>query len=193
MDVRFGPWRRLCTEELMSLNCGVWEDPWESLGPKDLLGEIQPAYPKGNRHWIFNGRTDAEAETPILWPPGARSWLIGKDPDAGIDWRQTEKRETEDEIASLTQWTAIWANWETVKDREAWCAPVHGVPKSWTPLSDWTAKEVGYFPCIYFLFKHFLLDVSVQMFYLFGESSFSFPFWCREILFVSVKWVACQF
>ena len=55
-------------------------------------------FPKGNQSWIFIGRTDAEAETPILWPPDAKKWLIGKDPDAGKDWRQEEKRTTEDEM-----------------------------------------------------------------------------------------------
>ena len=61
--------------------------------------EIQPFHPKGNQSWIFIGRTDAEAETPILWPPDAKNWLIGKDPDAGKDWRQEEKGTTEDEMA----------------------------------------------------------------------------------------------
>ena len=60
--------------------------------------EIQPAHPKGNQSWIFTGRTDAEAETPILWPPDAKNWLLGKDPDAGKDWRQEEKGMTEDEM-----------------------------------------------------------------------------------------------
>ena len=63
--------------------------------------EIQPIHPKGNQSWVFIGRTDAEAETPVLWPPHARSSLIGKDPDAGRDWGQEEKgmRWTEDEMA----------------------------------------------------------------------------------------------
>ena len=60
--------------------------------------EIQPVHPKGNQSWIFIGRTDAEAETPILWPPDAKSWLICKDPDAEKDWRQEEKGMTEDEM-----------------------------------------------------------------------------------------------
>ena len=60
--------------------------------------EIKPVDPKGNQSWIFIGRTDAEAETPILWPPDAENWLIGKDPDAGKDWRQEEKEMTEDEM-----------------------------------------------------------------------------------------------
>ena len=60
--------------------------------------EIQPVTPKGNQSWIFIGRTGAEAETPILWPPDAKNWLIGKDTDAGKDWRQKEKGTTEDEM-----------------------------------------------------------------------------------------------
>ena len=60
--------------------------------------EIQPVHPKGDQSWIFIGRTDAEAETPILWPPDSKSWLIGKDPDAGRDWGQEEKGVIEDEM-----------------------------------------------------------------------------------------------
>ena len=60
--------------------------------------EIQPVHPKGNQFWIFTGRTDAEAEAPILWPPDAKSWLIGKDPNAGKDWGQKEKEVAEDEL-----------------------------------------------------------------------------------------------
>ena len=75
------------------LNCGTGEDSWESLDSK----EIQPVHPKGNQSWIFIGRTDAEAETPILWPPDVKNGLIGKDPDAGKDWK-LEKGTTEDEM-----------------------------------------------------------------------------------------------
>ena len=84
----------------MLLNCGVGEDSWESLG----LQEIKPVNPKGNRSWIFTGRTDAEAETPILWPSDVKSWLIGKDPDAGKDWRWEEKGMTEDEMVGWHHW-----------------------------------------------------------------------------------------
>ena len=74
--------------------------------------KIQPVHPKGNQSWIFIGRTDAEAETPILWPPDAKNWLNGKDPDAGKDWRWEEKGKTgwEDWMASPTQWTWVWVN-----------------------------------------------------------------------------------
>ena len=66
--------------------------------------EIQQVHPKGNQSWIFIERTDAEAETPILWPPDAKNWLIGKDPDAGKDWRQEEKGMTEDEMVGWCHW-----------------------------------------------------------------------------------------
>ena len=68
--------------------------------------EIKPVSPKGDQSWKSIGRTDDEAETPILWPPDAKSWLIGKDPDVGKDWRQEEKRTTEDEIPP-TRWTSL--------------------------------------------------------------------------------------
>ena len=73
----------------------VFEKTLES--PLDCK-EIQPVHPKGDQSWLFIGRTDAEAETPILWPPHAKSWLTGKDPDAGRDWGQEEKGTTEDEM-----------------------------------------------------------------------------------------------
>ena len=66
--------------------------------------EIQPAHPKGDQSWVFIGRTDAEAETPILWPPDAKNWLTGKDPDAGKDWGQEEKGMTEDEMVGWHRW-----------------------------------------------------------------------------------------
>ena len=72
--------------------------------------EIQPVHSKGDQSLIFIGRTDVEAETPILWPPEAKSPLIGKDPDTGKDWRQEKKRTTEDVMASPTRWTWVWVN-----------------------------------------------------------------------------------
>ena len=66
--------------------------------------EIQPVHPKGNQSWIFVRMTDAEAETPIFWPPNVKNWLFGKQPDAGKDWRQDEKRTTEDEMVGWHHW-----------------------------------------------------------------------------------------
>ena len=80
----------------MLLNCGVADDIESPLDCK----EIQPVHPKGDQSWVFIGRTDAEAETPVLWPPHVKSWLIAKDPDAGRDWGQEEEGTTEDEMAT---------------------------------------------------------------------------------------------
>ena len=73
------------------------------MSPLDCKG-TQPVHPKGDQSWVFIGRTDAEAETPILWPPHVKSWLIGKAPDAGRNWRQEEKGTTEDEMAGWHHW-----------------------------------------------------------------------------------------
>ena len=113
---------------------------WRRLESPLDCKEIQPVHPKGDQSWLFFGRTDIEAEIPILWPPDAKSWLIWKDPDAGKDWGQ-EKGTTEDEMVGwhhrlYGHESSILC--ELVMDREAWRATVHGVAKSWTQPSDWT-------------------------------------------------------
>ena len=84
----------------MLLNCGVGKTLESPLDCK----EIQPVNPKGSQYWTFIGRTEAEAEIPILWPPKVKNWLIGKDPDAGKDWRQEEKWTTENEMVGWHLW-----------------------------------------------------------------------------------------
>ena len=105
------------------------------------IKKIQPVHSKGNQSWIFITRTDAEAEAPILWPPDAKNWLIGKDSDGGKDGRQEEKGMTADEMVGWHHWLnghEFEQTQEMVKDRGAWCAAVHRVTNSRTWLSDWT-------------------------------------------------------
>ena len=102
--------------------------------------EIKPVNPKGNQPWILIERTDAEAETPILWPPDAKSWLIGKDPDAGKDWGQEEKGVTEDEIVGWHHWLNGHKFEQTPSDAKgqgnlACCSPWG---RKQTRLRDWT-------------------------------------------------------
>ena len=106
--------------------------------------EIQPVQPKGDQSWIFIGRTDVEAETPILWPPDVKSWLIWKDPDAGEDWGQEEKGTTEDEMVGWhhrPQWTWVWVNsrswWWTGKPGMLWFMGSHRVGHNWVTELNW--------------------------------------------------------
>ena len=110
--------------------------------------EIQPVHPKGHQSWIFIGRTDVEAETPILWPPDVKSWLIGKDPDAGKDWRWEEKGPTgwDGWMASLTQWTWVWVNsrswWWTGRPRVLQSMGSQRVGHDWMTELNWTANHI---------------------------------------------------
>ena len=114
MDVRVGPLRRFSTQGLMLLNLGAGEDSSESLGLQGNQTILKDGLNirRTNIESVLNiGRTNAEAETPILWPIDSKNWLIGKDHDAGKDWRQEEKVMTGyGWMASLTQWTWVWVN-----------------------------------------------------------------------------------
>ena len=106
--------------------------------------------PKADQSWVFIGRTDVEAETPILWPPDTKNWLTGKDPDAGKDWRWEEKGIQKmrwlDGITDSMDMSLSKLQ-ELVMDREVWHAVIHGVAQSWTRLSDWTGLRANCHPC----------------------------------------------
>ena len=123
-------------------NCCFWTVVLEKTLESPLdCNEIKPVNPKGNESWIFIEGTDAESATPILRPPDEKSWLIGKDTDAGKDWRQEQKGMTEDRMAGWHHWLnghEFEQAQEMVKNREAWWVAVHGVTKNQTRLRDWT-------------------------------------------------------
>ena len=134
-------WELDCEESWALKNWCFWTVVLEKTleSPLDCK-EIQPIHPKGNQSWIFIGRTDARAEAPILWPPDGNNWLIGKDLDAGKDWRQEKKGTTEDEMAGCHH----RLNEQEIElapgvggGGEAWHAAVHGVTVSQTWVSDW--------------------------------------------------------
>ena len=114
---------------------------WRRLENSLDCKEIKPVDSKGNQSWIFIGRTDAKAETPILWPPDAKNWLIEKDPDAGKDWRQEDKGTTEDEMVGWHHQLNGQEFW--VSSRSSWWTGKPGVlqsmgSQSQTWLRDWT-------------------------------------------------------
>ena len=165
----------------------MWElDYKESWGPKNWCfwtvvlektlespldcKEIHPVHPKGNQSWMFIGRTDVEAETPILWPPGMKSWLIWKDPEAGKDWRWEEKRRTEDKMVGWYHWVkgCEFASTPGVGDGQgglACCSP-RGCKES-NRLSSWTKLNWSHLEWAIMLFSMFLKTIPAKMFTIF--------------------------
>ena len=182
MDVRVGLWRKLSTEELM-LWTVVLEKTLES--PLDCK-EIQPVHSEGDQLWMYFGRNDAKAETPVLWPPHAKSWLIGKDSDAGRDWGQEEKGMTEDEMAEWHhrldgrefEWTP-----EDGDGQGALVAAIHGVAKSWIWLSDWTELNRLLWVKSQFLEP----DILTSVFTMFGTMG-TFTQSQQASMYSSLKW-----
>ena len=122
------------SQRIMFSRYGAGQSPWDSK-------EIKPVNLKGNQPWILIGRTNAEAEALVLWPPDVKSWLFGKDPGAGKDWRQKEKTATEDEMVGWHHWFNEHELGQAQGDGEgqeglACCSPQGH--KEWTWLGDWT-------------------------------------------------------
>ena len=148
--------------------------------------EIQLVHPKGNQSWIFIGRTDTEAQTPIIWPPDVKSWLIWKDPDAGKDWRQ-KKGMSEDEIVGWHHRLDGYESEQTLGEgegQEAWHAVVLEVWKSWTWLSDWTTvlhksqgEDKGEI--------HFLQQLGLLSFWSWNATSS--PWWLKRNLYIQPR------
>ena len=138
-------WELDCEESWAQKNWCFWTVVLEKTPESPLdYKEIQPIHSKGDQSWVFIRRTDAEAETPVLWPPHAKSWLIGKDSDAGRDWGQEEKGTTEDKVvgmASPAQWTWVWVNswswWWTGRPGVMLSMWSHRVGHDWESELNW--------------------------------------------------------
>ena len=163
-------WELDCEESRVLKNWCFWTVVLEKTleSPLDFK-EIQPVHSK-DQSWVFIGKTDAEAETPVLWPPHAKSWLIGKDPDAGRDWGQEEKGTTDDScMASPSQWTWVWINsgswWWTGRPGVWRFMGSQRVRHDWATELNWTedfffkCKLSGYGICLFIniLFKEITL------------------------------------
>ena len=134
-----------CEESLVLKNWCLWTVVFKKTLESCLeCKEIQPVHPKGDQSWVFIGKTNAKAETPVLWPPHVKSWLIGKDSDAGRDWGQEEKQTTEDEMAGwhhrLDGRESEWTPGVVVRQAGLACCDSWGrrVGHDWVTELNWT-------------------------------------------------------
>ena len=165
MDVKLD-----CEESWAPKNWCFWAVVLEKTleSPLDCK-EIQPVHPKGDQSWVFIRKTVADAETPILWAPHVKSWLIGEDPDAGRDWGQEEKGTTEDEmagLAALTRWTWVWVNfrswWWTGRPGVLWFMGSQTVGHNWATELNWTEVAVPKIRNLELIWENQLLLQSVS-------------------------------
>ena len=160
-------WELDCEESWALKNWCFWTVVLEKTleSPLDCK-EIQPVHSKGDQSWVFIGRNDAKAESPVLWPPHVNNWLIGKDSDAGRDWRQVEKGMTEDEIAGWHHWLdGHEFGWTLgVGDGQGVPACCNSWGQSPTRLSDWT--ELNW------------MAISFAIFLSHSVGYLSFFWWC---------------
>ena len=154
----------------MLLKCGV-EKTLES--PLDCK-EIQPVHPKGDQSWVFIGRTDAEAETPILWPPDVESWLIGKDSDAEKDWGQEEKGMTEDEMVG-------WHHWHNGSEFE-WTPGVGDGQGGLVCCGSWGRKESDMSEWLNWTDWFLIYSPNMYCFYIKGKSGINWPERERDVV-----------
>ena len=190
-------WELDCKESWAPKNWCFWTVVLEKTleSPLDCK-EIQPVHPKEDQTWVLFGRNDAKAETLVLWLPHAKSWLIGKDSDAGRDWGQEEKGMTEDEMAVWHHWLdgreSGWTR-ELVMDREAWHAAIHGVAKSRTWLSDWSELNYWVILSFYLIFCHNISFPRVRDGCLihYGVHSIQFDTWLTAETEKS-QWIYCE-
>ena len=178
-------WELDCEESWVSKNWCFWTVVLEKTleSPLDCM-EIQPVHSKGDQPWVFFGRNDAKAETPILWPPYAKSWLIGKDSDAGRDWgRRRSGRQRMRWLDGITNSMDMGLRelQELVMDMEAWCAAIHGVTKCRTQLSDRTNWCIIWSAVYFLCFSYQLLYSSALV--LFSSSFLEFSRWFFSFFF----------
>ena len=187
MDVRVGLWRRLSVEELMLLNCGV-EKTLES--PLDSK-EIQPVHSEGDQPWDFFGRNDAKAEAPALWPPHAKSWLIGKD----WYWEglgaggEGDDRAWGGWMASPTRWTWVWVNsrswWWTGRPGVLRFMGSQRVGRDWVTELNW--KDILW--CHYVSLKTMMQNKILRP----GEIHKKCIKNRLQDVYVNIRWILCEF